>query len=477
MERHQNDDRYIENLTFDEIQVGDEAHLEKRLTLDDIKLFAIMSGDVNPSHVDDDFARSSRFQEVIAHGMWGGALISTVLGTQLPGPGTLYLGQTLSFRAPVALGDKLRVSVRVTAKDDVRSQLTLDCRCENQRGKVVIEGEARVLAPTEKIRRPRTVMPTVRLAERGRLHEILSAADHPPAIPVAVVHPVDDVSLTGAVAAAHQGLIIPLLVGPEAKIRAAADAAQLDISEFELIDVPHSHAAAERAVALVREGRAEALMKGALHTDELMHEVLKRDGGLRTERSISHVMAFDVPTYPRPLFITDAAINISPSLDQKRDIICNAIELAHALGNHDPKVAILSAVETINPKIPSTLDAAALCKMADRGQIQGGTLDGPLAFDNAISESAARTKGIDSPVAGRADILVAPDLESANMLMKQLTYLADATGAGLVLGARVPIILTSRADEAITRMASCALALLVADHQKLKGLPDSDQGA
>ena len=477
MERHQNDDRYIENLTFDEIQVGDEAHLEKRLTLDDIKLFAIMSGDVNPSHVDDDFARSSRFQEVIAHGMWGGALISTVLGTQLPGPGTLYLGQTLSFRAPVALGDKLRVSVRVTAKDEARSQLTLDCRCENQRGKVVIEGEARVLAPTEKIRRPRTVMPTVRLAERGRLHEILSAADHPPAIPVAVVHPVDDVSLTGAVAAAHHGLIIPILIGPAARIRAAADAAQLDISEFELIDVPHSHAAAERAVALVREGRAEALMKGALHTDELMHEVLKRDGGLRTERSISHVMAFDVPTYPRPLFITDAAINISPSLDQKRDIICNAIELAHALGNHDPKVAILSAVETINPKIPSTLDAAALCKMADRGQIQGGTLDGPLAFDNAISESAARTKGIDSPVAGRADILVAPDLESANMLMKQLTYLADATGAGLVLGARVPIILTSRADEAITRMASCALALLVADHQKLKGLPDSDQGA
>ena len=475
MERHQNDDRYIENRTFDEIQVGDESHLQKRLTLDDIKLFAIMSGDVNPSHVDDDFARSSRFQEIIAHGMWGGALISTVLGTQLPGPGTIYLGQTLNFRAPVALGDKLKVSVRVTAKDDSRAQLTLDCRCENQKGKVVIEGEAKVLAPTEKIRRPRTVMPQVRLAERGRLHEILSAADHPPAIPVAVVHPVDDVSLTGAVAAAHHGLIIPLLIGPEAKIRAAADAADVDISDFELIDVPHSHAAAERAVALVREGRAEAIMKGALHTDELMHEVLKRDGGLRTERSISHVMALDVPTYPRPLFITDAAINISPSLDQKGDIIANAIELAHALGNKDPKVAILSAVETINPKIPSTLDAAALCKMADRGQIQGGTLDGPLAFDNAISESAARTKGIDSPVAGRADILIAPDLEAANMLMKQLTYLADATGAGLVLGARVPIILTSRADEAITRMASCALALLVADHQKAKGLPE--QGA
>ncbi len=465
------DDGYIENRTFDEIQVGDQAQLKKRLTLDDIQLFAILSGDINPAHVDDDFARSTRFQEVIAHGMWGGALISTVLGTQLPGPGTLYLGQTLQFRAPVNLGDVLKVSVRVTAKDEARHQLTLDCRCENQKGKVVIEGEARVLAPTEKIRRPRTVLPTVRLAERGRLHEILSAADHPAAIPMAVVHPVDEVSLTGAVAAARHGLIVPLLVGPAARIRAAADAAELDIGDFELIDTPHSHAAAERAVALVREGRAEALMKGALHTDELMHEVLKRDSGLRTERCISHVMAFDVPTYPRPLFITDAAINITPGLAHKRDIIQNAIELAHALGNADPRVAILAAVETINPRMPSTLDAAALCKMAERGQIRGGTLDGPLAFDNAISEAAARAKGIDSPVAGRADILVAPDLEAANMLMKQLTYLADATGAGLVIGARVPIVLTSRADEAITRMASCALALLLADHQQRQGLP------
>ena len=234
MDAPNDDDRYIENRTFDEIQVGDEAHLEKRLTLDDIKLFAIMSGDVNPSHVDDDFARSSSFQEIIAHGMWGGALISTVLGTQLPGPGTLYLGQTLTFRKPVSLGDVLKVSVRVAAKDDARSQVTLDCRCENQKGDVVIEGEARVLAPKEKIRRPRTVMPSVRMAERGRLHEILSAADHPPAICVAVVHPVDDVSLTGAVAAAEHGLITPLLIGPKAKIQAAAEDAELDISEDRL---------------------------------------------------------------------------------------------------------------------------------------------------------------------------------------------------------------------------------------------------
>ncbi|GHE21385.1 bifunctional enoyl-CoA hydratase/phosphate acetyltransferase [Halomonas urumqiensis] len=467
---HSEEHAFIENRTFDEIQVGDVAHLNKRLTMDDIKLFAIMSGDVNPSHVDDDFARSSRFQEVIAHGMWGGALISTVLGTQLPGPGTIYLSQTLDFHAPVRLGDVLDVSVKVTAKSPETHQLTLDCRCANQRGKVVIEGQARVLAPTQKVRRPRTVLPSVRLAERGRLHEILSAADHPEAITMAVVHPVDGSSLTGAVAAAQHGLITPILVGPRAKIQAAAMEAELDITGFELIDVPHSHAAATRAVALVHEGRANALMKGALHTDELMHEVLKRDGGLRTERCISHVMAFDVPTYPRPLLITDAAINITPNLATKRDIVQNAIELAHALGNADPKVAILSAVETINPKIASTLDAAALCKMADRGQIQGGTLDGPLAFDNAVSEAAANAKHIISPVAGRADILVAPDLESANMLMKQLTYLADATGAGLVIGARVPIVLTSRADEPITRMASCALALLLADHQQRQNL-------
>ncbi|MDT8879358.1 bifunctional enoyl-CoA hydratase/phosphate acetyltransferase [Halomonas saccharevitans] len=463
------DDGLIENRTFDEIRIGDQACLEKRLTMEDIKLFAIMSGDVNPAHVDDDFARSTRFQEVIAHGMWGGALISTVLGTQLPGPGTIYMGQTLSFHAPVNLGDVLKVSVRVTAKDEARKQLDLECRGENQKGKVVIEGQAHVLAPTEKIRRPRTAMPEVRLAERGRLHEILSAADHPEPITMAVVHPVDRESLLGAVAAAEHGLIVPLLVGPAGKIQAAADAAEVDLRDIEVIDTPHSHAAAEKAVALVREGRAASLMKGALHTDELMREVFKRESGLRTERCISHVMAFDVPTYPRPLFITDAAINIYPTLAHKRDIVQNVIELAQALGNADPKVAILSAVETINPKITSTLDAAALCKMAERGQITGGTLDGPLAFDNAVSESAAEAKHIVSPVAGKADILVAPDLEAANMLMKQLTYLADATGAGIVLGARVPIVLTSRADEAITRMASCALALLLADHQQRQG--------
>ncbi|WP_229359197.1 bifunctional enoyl-CoA hydratase/phosphate acetyltransferase [Halomonas salipaludis] len=456
----------IENRTFDEIQIGDSASIHKRLTLEDIKLFAIMSGDINPAHVDEDYAKSSRFQEVIAHGMWGGALISTVLGTELPGPGTIYVGQSLRFLAPVRLGDVLTVSVKVRDKDARSSRITFDCRCANQKGESVIEGEAEVVAPREKVRRRRTVMPQLRLAERGHLHELLNAAEHTDPLTMAVVHPVDEVSIKGAWEAASKGFIIPLLVGPEARIRAAAEAAEIDIDGFELIATQHSHAAAEQAVALVREGRANALMKGALHTEELLQAVVSRNSGLRTGRRLSHVMAFDVPTYPRPLFITDAAINIAPGLEVKRDIVQNAIELAHAVDIELPKVALLSAVETINPRLASTLDAAALCKMAERGQISGGLLDGPLAFDNAISEDAARTKGIDSTVAGRADILVAPDLEAANMLMKQLTHLADASGAGLVMGAQVPIVLTSRADDAITRLASCALALLVARHQR-----------
>lgn len=460
-------DKFIENRTFDEIRVGESASMERRLTMDDIKLFAVMSGDVNPAHVDEDFAKSSRFQQVIAHGMWGGALLSTLLGTQLPGPGTIYLGQTLRFKAPVMLGDLLRVSVQAMEKNEANHRIKFHCLCENQEGKTVIEGEADVIAPTQKIRRQRAVMPHVRLAERTHLHELLAAAARPEPLPTAVVHPVDPQSLNGTLQAAQAGLIEPILVGPEDRIREAADAAEVDISGFRIIATAHSHAAAARAVELARNGEVRALMKGSLHTDELLRAVLQRDSGLRTEARLSHVMAFDVPTYPRPLFITDAAINIAPGLDEKVDIVRNAIELAHAIGIERPRVALLSAVETVNPRMKSTLDAAALCKMAQRGQIKGGLLDGPLAFDNAISEAAAHAKGIESEVAGRADILVAPDIEAANMMVKQLTHLADATGAGVVVGARVPVMLTSRADDALTRMASCALALMLADHQAL----------
>jgi phosphotransacetylase len=285
------------------------------------------------------------------------------------------------------------------------------------------------------------------------------------AIPTAIAHPCDEVSILAAVEACGAGLIVPILVGPEIKIRAAAALAKADISNFRLEPTPHSHASAARAVALVRSGEAGLLMKGSLHTDELMHEVLAPDTGLRTGRLVSHVYLMDVPHYPRPLLITDGAINITPDLEQKRDIVQNAIDLAHVLLIEQPKVAILSAVETVNPRIPSTIDAAALCKMADRGQITGGLLDGPLAFDNAISLEAAAEKGIVSPVAGRADILVAPDLVAGNILAKQLTFLAGASAAGVVLGARTPIILTSRADSERTRIASCAMAVLVAADQ------------
>ncbi len=299
-----------------------------------------------------------------------------------------------------------------------------------------------------------------------RRHEkydrLIAKAHGIPAIPTAVAHPCDETSLKGALDAAAAGMIVPILMGPERKIRAIAQKIGVDIGASEIIDVPHSHAAAAKAVEFVRSGRAELIMKGSLHTDELLGEVTRRETGLRTERRISHVFVMDVPTYPKTLFITDAAVNIFPDLEAKRDIVQNAIDLHVGLGLGAPKVAILSAVETVTPKIPSTIDAAALCKMADRGQIVGAELDGPLAFDNAISPEAARIKGIRSEVAGQAQILIVPDLEAGNMLAKNLTFLSNADAAGIVLGARVPIILTSRADDIRTRMASCAVAALYA---------------
>jgi phosphotransacetylase len=275
-------------------------------------------------------------------------------------------------------------------------------------------------------------------------------------------------ALSAAVEAANKGLIIPILVGPRNKIEATAKAAGIDVSNLQIVDVPHSHAAAVKAVELLREARAEVLMKGSLHTDELMAAVVARDKGLRTARRISHVFVMDVPTYHKVLLVTDGAINIAPTLEDKVDICQNAIDLAISLGRERPKVAILAAVETVTSKMPATIDAAALCKMAERGQITGGILDGPLAFDNAISKQAAETKGIHSEVAGDPDILLAPDLEAGNILAKQLTFLANADSAGLVLGARVPIILTSRADSVRSRIASCAVAMQVAHARRKK---------
>jgi phosphate acetyltransferase len=285
--------------------------------------------------------------------------------------------------------------------------------------------------------------------------------------PTAVAHPCDEASLKGAVEAAELGLLAPILVGPRGRIEAVAHQFGVDISRYQLVDSPYSQAAAETAVRLVREGKAEMLMKGSLHTDELMGAVVARDTGLRTARRISHCFIMDVPALAQALVITDAAINIFPTLEDKVHIIQNAIDLAHALGKSQPKVAILSAMETVNPKVQSTIEAGALCKMADRGQITGGILDGPLALDNAINLTAARIKKIESPVAGQADILVVPDLEAGNMLAKSLSFLAEADAAGIVLGARVPIILTSRADSVMTRLASCAVAVLVAKARRV----------
>jgi phosphotransacetylase len=302
----------------------------------------------------------------------------------------------------------------------------------------------------------------------GKYELILQRCQSLQPVPTAVVHPCEPSALAGALDAKRERLIVPILVGPAQEIAETAKSAGLDTGECEIVDVPHSQAAAEKAVALVREGCADVLMKGSLHTDELMSAIVSREFGLRTGRRISHAFLMDVPTYHKVLIVTDAAINIAPTLEDKVDICQNAIELAIQLGAKEPKVAILAAVETVTSKMPATIDAAALCKMASRGQIRGGILDGPLAVDNAISKDAAKTKGIDSEVAGDPDILLAPDLEAGNILAKQLTFLANADSAGLVLGARVPVILTSRADSVRSRIASCAVANLVAHSRRLK---------
>ncbi|HNR91708.1 MAG TPA: bifunctional enoyl-CoA hydratase/phosphate acetyltransferase [Dokdonella sp.] len=457
----------LRNRTWDELQVGDSASIERTLTLEDIQIFAALSGDLNPAHIDPEFANASRFQGVIAHGMWGGALISAVLGTRLPGPGTLYRSQSLRFHAPVRVGDRVLVRVSVTAREE-HHRVRLACTCTNQHGMLVIDGEAEVVAPTERIERARTALPEIRLDVRGNdgLERLLSHVRPMAAIRVAVVHPCDELSLAGALDAHGSGLIEPVLIAPRAKLEAAAAQAGIDLAGFSVEDVPHSHAAAARAVELARDGQVEAIMKGSLHTDELMSAVVSSSGGLRTKRRISHCFLLQTPAYPRPFIVTDAAINLAPDLEQKADIIRNAIDLAHVIGVDVPKVAILAAVETVTPSMPATLDAAALCKMADRGQIAGGVLDGPLAFDNAVSIAAARTKGIVSDVAGQADVLVVPDLESGNMLAKQLMYLGGAASAGIVLGAKVPVILTSRADSRESRIASCAIALMLAHHYR-----------
>lgn len=449
----------LRNVPYNALQIGMEASETRLCRVEDLYIFANTSGNYNPLHMPHPAADGAA--EPVAPGMWVSSLISAVLGNRLPGPGTLYRSQTLRFLGRAVAGESLRATVRLIEKGEGR-RARFETWVEDSNGVRLVEGEAEVIAPDIGQDYELEDVPGLTVRRHAHFDQLLAIAEPLPPIPTAVVVPEDRDSLAGPLLAAEHTLIAPLLVGDEGKITAVAEEHGFDLSQAEIVHEPDHHAAAARAVAMVHEGRIQALMKGHLHTDVLLGEVVKRDGGLRTGRRVSHAFVFDVPGLDHPLMITDAAINIEPDLETKASIIQNAIDFAIALGVENPRVGILSAVETVTPAIQSTLDAAILSKMADRGQITGGIVDGPLAMDNAVDADAALIKGIRSTVAGQAQILVAPNLDAGNMIAKQLTFLAHAEAGGLVLGCKCPIILTSRADSAKTRLVSCALAALYA---------------
>jgi len=449
----------MHNVPFDQLTIGMEAQETRVCRADDLYVFANSSGNLNPMHLPKEDGDGDGKPESVAPGMWVASLISAVLGCKLPGPGTLYHSQNLRFVGRAHAGDTLTVKVRLTAK--LKGNIArFDTWVEAQDGTPVVQGEAEVIAPDKPQSFDAMDVPGLTVQSHVHFDRLLELAEPLPALPTAVVAPEVPDALAGAVLAARHTLITPILIGDPDKIAAAAREAALDISPYRIVDEPDHRAAAARAVAMVHEGQAAAVMKGHLHTDVLLGQIVKRDGGLRVGRRLSHVFVMDVPGLPHLLMVTDAAINIAPDLQAKADIIQNAIDLARTLGIDEPKVGVLSAIETINPAIPSTLDAAILSKMAERGQITGGLVDGPLAMDNAINLEAAATKGIHSLVAGRAEILMVPNMEAGNMLAKELTYLAHAEAAGVVMGAKCPIILNSRSDDDKARLASCAVAAL-----------------
>jgi phosphotransacetylase/acyl dehydratase len=448
------------NRTFAEIAVGETVSTSRALSVTDVEALALASGDVEPLHIAAVDGAST--ERTAVQGAASVALLAGLLSRRLPGPGSAIVSTRLNYAGSIRVGDTLTATVTARSKDQATRRIEFECRCVNQTGEVLVDGMATVTASDERIAYNNLATPELILRRNDGFAKLFQACQGLLPVTCAIVHPCDRDSLLGSIEAAKLGLIVPVLVGPEAKIRAVAAAEHVDLAPYRIVATEHSHAAADQAVAMVRSGEVESLMKGSLHTDELMGAIVATATGLRTDKRISHVFVMDVPAYPRLLLVTDAAVNITPDLECKAGICQNAIALAHVLGIAEPKVAILSAVETVTPKIPSTVDAAALCKMADRGQISGGLIDGPLAFDNAISEEAAKVKGIVSRVAGRADILLVPDLEAGNILAKQLQYLAGAESAGIVLGARAPIALTSRADSVRSRLASAALLKLVA---------------
>lgn len=451
---------HLTNRTFDELSPGDSAELHRLITQDDLYVFAASSGNYNPMHLQDHSAGGTSESAPVAPGMFVASLISAVLGTQLPGAGALYRRQSLDFHERAHAGDELicRVCVQEKLEDGAVRLSTTVSRVADQA--LILSGEAEVLAPRIKVNLKDVVVPGLIVQRHRHFQALLARAKSLPAMPTAVVCPEDERSLDGALLAAREGLIEPILIGRAEKIRQIASELGSDLVGLELIDVPDgAQAASALACTLVRQGRASAVMKGHMHTDDLLKPMLDKSTGLRAGRRFTHVFVMDVPGQPEPVMVTDAAINIAPDLATKVDICQNAIDLARALGI-EPRVGVLSAVETVNPAIQSSVDAALLSKMAERGQIRGGQVDGPLAMDNAVDVGAARTKGLRGGVAGRANILLVPGLDAGNMLAKQLAYISHAEGAGLVLGARVPVILNSRSDSAMSRLASCAVACL-----------------
>ncbi len=451
------------NVPFDDLHVGMATQVRRLCVLDDLLAFTHATGALNPGA----FAAPGG-APVRAPAAWINALVASVLERELPGPGTRHAAHSIDYLGEVSPGDDLVIRVEVTEKaEDLKA--TLKTRVETDDGRLVASGEAHVVAPATAVSGTFDEAPDLIVESHVHFNRLLADASASEPMPTAIVVPEEAKALGGALLAAEHGLITPILVGDPDRIRAAAAEIGADISAYP-IEAAGSHGeSAAKAVAMIHSGQAHALMKGHLHTDVLLSEVVKSGTGLRTGRRLSHVFLMDVPGRPNPIAVTDAAINIMPDLQTKADIAQNAIDLFRALGIDKPRVAVLAAVETINPKIPSTIDAASLSKMAERGQITGGIVDGPLAMDNAVDAGAARTKGIVSLVAGNADILLAPNLDAGNMIAKELIYVAHAEAAGLVIGAQCPVILTSRADSDKARLASCAVAALMVQNTRKPG--------
>lgn len=451
--------KHFENIPFDDLKIGAVAETTRTCTADDLYVFARSSGNINPMHIPDEDGDLDGIPEGVAPMMWVASLISEVLGNKLPGPGTIYRSQSLEAHGAAHVGDVLTARVRLIDKGPDRLA-RFETEVSRNDGCMIVSGAAEVVAPDQAQSFNGEDLPDLLLHRHVHFDRLIDSAEDLPPLRTAVVAPEEKNALGGAILGRNRSLIDPILLGDPDKIRSAATEIGADLTGLEIIPIPERKIAAARAVELVRQGRADALMKGHIHTDVLLNAILDRDKGLRAGRRLSHIFVMDVPGQSQLLFVTDAAISIAPDLKTKVDIIQNAIDLARALGIEVPKVGILSAVETVNFAIPSTMDAAILSKMAERGQITGGLVDGPLAMDNAVDLEAARTKGIRSAVAGQADILVAPNLEAGNMLAKELSFIAHAEAAGVVMGARCPIILNSRADDDEARLASCAVAAL-----------------